>query len=109
MSQGERPGVVKLRPSVFLEPQSYRRRRLMDGARILPAFGVLLWMVPLLWPTGTSDVDSPVSTSSAMHYIFAVWGVLICIAVGIWMKTRRGPPEDAGGRDVASEQSAGAE
>ena len=107
MSQGQRRSPANPGSPVFLEPQSYRRRRLMDGARILPAFGVLLWMVPLLWPTGNSDVDNPVSMSSAMLYIFAVWGGLICITVGIWIKTRAGPSEDADGRDGAPEPSSG--
>jgi hypothetical protein len=109
MSQGERSDIAKPGSPVFLEPHSYRRRRLLDGARILPAFGVLLWMVPLLWPTGTSDVVSPVSMSSAMLYIFAVWAVLICISTGIWVKTRRGLREDTDDRDRASEQPAGSE
>ena len=107
MSQGQRRSPANPGSPVFLEPQSYRRRRLMDGARILPAFGVLLWMVPLLWPTGSSDVDSPMSMSSAMLYIFTVWVLLICVAVGIWMKTRAGPSENADGQDVVPEQSNG--
>ena len=109
MSPGERPDIANLKSPVFLEPQSYRRRRLMDGARILPAFGVLLWMVPLLWPNETSDVDSPVSMSSAMLYIFAVWAVLICIAAGIWVKTRRVSSDATDGRDVVSTRSSGSE
>lgn len=107
MSQGQRRSTAKPGSPVFLEPQGYRRRRLMDGARVLPAFGVLLWMVPLLWPTGSSDVDNPVSMSSAMLYIFAVWGGLICITVGIWIKTRADPPEDADGRSENPEHSNG--
>jgi hypothetical protein len=79
---------------VFLEPQTYRRRRLMDAARLLPAVGALLWMIPLLWPTGSSEVANPVSMSTAILYIFAVWLGLILIAAGIWVRTRTGPSED---------------
>lgn len=73
---------------VFLEPRTYRRRRLMDAARMLPVLGVVLWMVPLLWPTGPDDVKQRVPTSSAMIYVFVVWAGLICVAAGIWLKTR---------------------
>jgi hypothetical protein len=73
---------------VFLEPQTYRRRRLMDGARILPALGLLLWMVPVLWPTGSSPETELVMLSNAMLYIFLVWLGLILVAVGIWIKAR---------------------
>ncbi len=73
---------------VFLEPQTYRRRRLMDGARILPALGLLLWTVPVLWPTGTGPDIRPVMLSNAMLYIFLVWLGLILIALGIWIKAR---------------------
>ena len=30
------------RPSLFLERRTYRRRRLMDAARLLPLLGLLL-------------------------------------------------------------------
>jgi hypothetical protein len=70
---------------LFLERRSYRQRRLMDAARLLPLLGVLLWLVPLLWPQGGSQsapakVDA-VSTSSAILYIFGVWIVLALAAL----------------------------
>lgn len=69
------------RPPVFLERQSYRRRRLMDAARLLPVFGAALFMVPLLWSKG-DDGAPAVQTSTAMIYVFGVWAVLIlCAAV----------------------------
>lgn len=55
---------------VFLERQSYRRRRLIDLIRMLPLIGALLWAVPLLWPSGA---DSTMATSKAIIYLFAVW------------------------------------
>ncbi|MFD3190176.1 hypothetical protein ACFMPD_07855 [Sedimentitalea sp. HM32M-2] len=71
------PGSVP--PVVFLERQSYRRRRLMDAARLLPLFGVLLFSVPLLWPVADpagADGDT-VPMSDAMIYVFLCWTVLI--------------------------------
>lgn len=67
------------RPPVFLERQSYRRRRLMDAARLLPVFGAALFMVPLLWSSG-DDGEAAVHTSTAMIYLFGVWAVLILCA-----------------------------
>jgi hypothetical protein len=72
------------RPSqaVFLERQSYRRRRLVDIARLLPLLGVLLLLVPLLWPgSDHGAVEAGKVTakpmSEAITYIFAVWAILI--------------------------------
>lgn len=55
---------------VFLERQSYRRRRLIDLIRMLPLIGALLWAVPLLWSSGGA---STMPTSKAIIYLFAVW------------------------------------
>lgn len=83
-------------PPVFLERRSYRRRRMMDAVRILPVVGVLLWMLPLFWPT---DSDGPVSAdtmamSDAVIYVFVVWLLLIAAGTALWWVLRRGP--DAG-------------
>lgn len=76
------PGNAK---AVFLERQSYRRRRLVDVARLLPLLGVILLLVPLLWPG--SDENAVASgraavlpMSEAISYIFAVWAILILAA-----------------------------
>ena len=62
------------KPSVFLERQSYRRRRVIDGARVLPFIGMLLWLIPLLW---REDGAAAVRSSSAIVYLFGVWAVLV--------------------------------
>jgi len=62
---------------VFLERRSYRRRRLMDAARLLPVVGALLFLVPLLWGPGPGE---SASTAEGMIYIFAVWAGLIVLA-----------------------------
>ncbi len=77
--------------SVFLERQGYRRRRLMDAARLLPLFGALLFAVPLLWPVpeaGPETVSGAVPMSEAMTYIFTAWSVLIAIIALFGISTR---------------------
>lgn len=70
---------------VFLERRSYRQRRLVDAARLLPLAGALLWLVPLLWPQdGGPDVAQQipaVPTSSAIIYIFGIWIILVLSAM----------------------------
>lgn len=67
------------RTPLFLERQSYRRRRLIDMIRMVPVIGALLWAIPLLWPSGP---DSEVSTSVAIIYLFGVWlGMVVLSAI----------------------------
>ena len=58
------------REPVFLARQSYRRRRLMDAARLLPLLGALLVFLPILWSPGGR-------TAAGLIYLFLVWLVLI--------------------------------
>ena len=86
-------------PPVFLERQSYRRRRLMDAARLLPVLGVLLFAVPLLWPGADSvGVADSMPTSRAILYIFTSWALLILGTVWFGFRTRgwnrAEPPSD---------------
>jgi hypothetical protein len=72
-------------PAVFLERQSYRRRRLMDAARMLPAIGAVLFTVPLLWPNPKAGalVDAGIAAvpmSNAIYYVFSVWAILIAVS-----------------------------
>ena len=76
---------------VFLERQSYRQRRLIDAARLLPILGVLLLAVPLLWPEGSEfelgegSAGQGLPVSQAMIYIFSVWaGLAIASALLVW-------------------------
>ena len=62
------------RQALFVERRTYRLRRLMDAARILPVLGLALFLLPLLWaPEGAArrllEVDA--------IYLFAIWFVLI--------------------------------
>ena len=84
-------------PPVFLERQSYRRRRLSDAARLLPLLGAALFAVPLLWPVAPDgDPARQMPTSAALFYIFAVWaGLIVVNAVFAWLSRRSGE----GGQD----------
>ena len=62
------------RQPLFWARASYRKRRLRDGARLLPIFGVFLVLLPLLWPSA----GRPITAHWA--YVFAVWAGLIGIA-----------------------------
>lgn len=103
MSQ-DRPGPDTdgaVSPPVFLERQSYRRRRLTDAARLLPLAGAALFAVPLLWPTA-EDAGSgiaPMPTSVAIIYLFSIWAALILANVLFGLFTRGwmradAPPEN---------------
>ena len=49
-----------------------RQRRLGDAAKLVPLFAAVLMLVPVLWSLGSA-------TSSAMVYVFSVWGLLIVL------------------------------
>jgi hypothetical protein len=55
---------------LFLHRDTYRRRRVMDAARLLPLFGAALLMVPLLWAGDHG-------TASGAVYVFVAWFGLI--------------------------------
>ena len=80
---------------LFLERHRYRRRRLWDAVRLLPVLGLLLWMVPLMWPTQSGADGAGIKTSSALLYLFAVWVFLAVVARMLWWHTsRRDMPDD---------------
>lgn len=60
--------------TVFLERKSYRKRRMMDAARMLPLIGVVLVLIPLFWAHDDGG------TSVALIYYFGVWLLLIAAA-----------------------------
>lgn len=85
---------ARSRPPIFLERRSYRRRRMMDAARLLPILGALLFLVPLLWPQ--PDLGNEGTRSSlAFVYIFGIWAVLIGFSAAISRSARRWQDEEA--------------
>jgi hypothetical protein len=66
------------RRPVFLERRGYRRRRVMDAARMLPVAGLFLLLMPLLWAGAHGGVAG---TAGAGLYVFGVWGGLIAAAL----------------------------
>ena len=80
------------RPAVFLERQGYRRRRLMDAARLMPLIGVALFALPLLWPNPDSAAVGEAQTvplSYAITYVFAVWFALVIAGLLFGLSARR--------------------
>jgi hypothetical protein len=61
---------------LFVQRQTYRRRRLVDAARALPLLGMMLWSIPLLW--GVSE--TPMRASSGLVFVFMVWIWLVLVA-----------------------------
>lgn len=61
------------RAPVFLGRDIYRRRRVMDAARLLPALGTALLLLPMLWARSHG-------TAAGVVYLFLVWFGLICAA-----------------------------
>jgi hypothetical protein len=64
------------RRPLFLDPDRYRRRRLMDAARLLPVLGAFLFCLPMLWRPDAAGH----STAGEGVYLFIVWAVLIGVA-----------------------------
>jgi peptidoglycan/LPS O-acetylase OafA/YrhL len=62
------------RQPLFLARANYRRRRLRDGARMLPIFGFFLLMLPMFWVDGQRFM--------VLHwgYLFLAWAGLIAVA-----------------------------
>ncbi|WP_170332580.1 hypothetical protein [Ruegeria arenilitoris] len=88
MSSDEDRKPSGVRPSLFLERQSYRRRRLSDAARLLPFLGAALLAIPLLWPDGQGAQEG-VSLSSAIFYIFTCWVAMIGASLVFGFAARR--------------------
>lgn len=62
---------------LFLARRSYRLRRMRDGARLLPIFGMFLVFLPILW---APDASGGRETAPDGIYLFLIWGGLIVVA-----------------------------
>jgi len=73
--------------ALYLAREVYRRRRIMDAARLLPVLGMLLVALPMLW----KPAEVPESATAWQGaYLFAAWFVLI---LGAWYLARALMPE----------------
>jgi hypothetical protein len=70
---------MKRRPQtpVFLPQSNYRHRRLRDAARIFPFVALVLWCIPLAWPTAGGDDRIG---SAGVIYVFGVWVFVIVVS-----------------------------
>lgn len=92
------------RPPIFLERHSYRQRRMMDALRLLPILGLMLWMLPLFWPSPSELQGDALPASTAVIYIFGIWALLIlaCWALSVTLRNRLSadvPVDDEAGVD----------
>lgn len=77
---------------IFLERRSYRKRRMIDAIRLLPLLGLLLWMLPLIWPVpvpvpAAEEGSDVISTSVALRYLFGVWIAMVLFGWLLWRRT----------------------
>ena len=86
------------RAPLFLPRPDYRRRRLVDAARLLPVFGGFLVLLPILWaPTATGARD----TALDGIYLFVIWAVLVGLAA--WLAPGLADAADDGSETAPSE------
>jgi hypothetical protein len=85
---------------IFLERRSYRRRRLIDGLKLLPFLGAWLFLLPAFWPEG--ETGTMQSMSGALYFIFGVWFALIAACAALVLAVRRLDNRGATDRDERS-------
>lgn len=83
---------------LFLARATYRKRRLRDGARVLPLFGLVLFLLPLMWAAPSQQVGAH------WLYLFLVWLGLIVLAAVISRALRES--DSPAGREVQGSESA---
>ncbi|WP_347310255.1 hypothetical protein [Defluviimonas sp. SAOS-178_SWC] len=89
-------------PPKFLAHRSYRRRRMIDAARLLPLLGLFLILLPILWrPAATPEPD----TAPGGVYLFAVWLFLIAVAF-VLARRLSSAARDEGAADGAPDDGA---
>lgn len=86
---------------LYLARRMYRRRRLIDAARLLPFAGMVLFAVAMFW---TPSVQPEAATARQGLYLFGVWGLLI---IGAWALARR-LGRDAPGAAIGRDSDRGA-
>ncbi len=87
-------------PPEFLARGSYRMRRLMDAARFLPVFGLVLILLPLM--RHSPDTEAPPTANEGV-YLFLVWIALILSAFLMSLGLRRALDKPIGGSSPPEE------
>lgn len=82
----------------FLGRESYRLRRLMDAARMLPVMGLVLLLLPLM--RHSPELDAPPTATEGV-YLFVVWAVLIFAAFLLSVRLRRALDISDAGKETA--------
>lgn len=67
--------MARRRTPLFVERETYRRRRLIDAARILPVAGLVALLLPVLW-----SQSGQTSTANEALYLFGLWFAMILAA-----------------------------
>lgn len=85
----------------FLARRAYRRRRLMDVARILPVIGAAGLLFPVLH--ATHDPASPLWFGGGLRLFLGIWLALVLANFGLGraLGPAVGLPDEAVGRDEA--------
>lgn len=76
-------------PTQFLDLKTYRRRRLMDAAKLLPLIGAAVFGFPLV--NLFVDPNAPGALGATAIYLFSVWLVLIVCAAILARRLRENP------------------
>ena len=84
------------RRPVFVERRTYRYRRLVDAARLLPVLAVALMCLPLLWG---GDRTTPTMTTYTMTYVFGLWLALVVTTAILSRRLRNTGPVNTVHRD----------
>ena len=67
-----------------------RGQRVTDSVLILPFVGMILFLLPIMWPRASEGVAAEgTATSTALIYLFVVWAGLICCALGLALALKR--------------------
>lgn len=80
------------RAPLFLARAVYRKRRLRDAARLLPIWGFLLLLLPLLWGQFAGK-----GAGRTVVFVFCVWALLIAVAA--WLAPGLARPESDAAED----------
>lgn len=84
---------------IFVARRTYQGRRMADAARLLPVFGGILFLIPLLWRAPASEAG----TVQVMLYVFLVWIFLIGVAATL---SRSIPKHESEGPQLSAEPEA---